>query len=120
CLSLIVVVVIALLMSASVILTFSRCGFLGLLAGSIFLAYKLGYRRRLTIAVAGVVLLLLLFILAPGNYPMRLASIFVPSLDPAGSAGARRELLFRSVMSAIRHPLLGLGMGNFHIVSIHE
>jgi O-antigen ligase len=119
-LSRIVYAVSALVMIAAVILTFSRGGFLGLLAGSVFLAYKLGYRRRLTIAVAGVVLLLLLFILAPGNYPMRLASIFVPSLDPAGSAGARRELLFRSVMSAIRHPLLGLGMGNFHIVSIHE
>jgi len=32
----------------------------------------------------------------------------------------RRELLFRSLLTAIRHPLLGIGMGNFHIVSIHE
>ena len=110
----------ALLMISAVILTFSRGGFLGLLVASAFLAYKLGYRRRLTIAVAGVVLLLFLLVVAPGNYPMRLASIFVPSLDPVGSAGVRRELLFRSIMSAIRHPLLGIGMGNFHIVSIHE
>jgi O-antigen ligase len=91
-----------------------------MLVASAFLAWKLGYRRRLTIALTGVVLLLFLLILTPGNYPMRLASIFVPSLDPVGSAGMRREILIRSIMTAIRHPLLGIGMGNFHIVSIHE
>jgi O-antigen ligase len=107
-------------MIAAVILTFSRGGFLGLLVASGFLAYKLGYRRRLTITVAGVVTMGFLFILAPGNYGLRLASIFFPSLDPVGSAGVRREILFRSIVTAIRHPLLGVGMGNFHIVSIHE
>ena len=116
----IVYVVSALVMISAVILTFSRGGFLGLLVASAFLAYKLGYRRRLTIAVAGVVVLLTLLALAPGNYPVRLASIFVPSLDPVGSAGMRREILLRSILTAIRHPLLGIGMGNFHIVSIHE
>src|SRR5438132_7222102 len=107
-------------MISAVILTFSRGGFLSLLVASAFLAYKLGYRRRLTIAVAGVVVLLTLLALAPGNYPVRLASIFVPSLDPVGSAGMRREILLRSILTAIRHPLLGIGMGNFHIVSIRE
>lgn len=110
----------ALLMISAIVITFSRGGFLGLLVAVAFLAYKLGYRQRLTIALGGVVLLLVFLVLAPGNYPMRLASIFIPSLDPVGSAGVRREILFRSIVSAIRHPLLGLGMGNFHIVSIHE
>src|SRR6266496_3502136 len=31
-----------------------------------------------------------------------------------------REILFRSISTALRHPLLGIGMGNFHNVSIHE
>ena len=110
----------ALMMIAAITLTFSRGGFLGLLVASTFLAWKIGYRQRVTIAIVGVVVLLLLLFVAPGNYPARLASIFVPSLDPVGSAGMRRELLFRSLLTAIRHPLLGIGMGNFHIVSIHE
>ena len=109
----IVYVVSALVMISAVILTFSRGGFLGLLVASAFLAYKLGYRRRLTIAVAGVVVLLTLLVLAPGNYPVRLASIFVPSLDPVGSADARRGELMRSLYVALRHPLLGIGMGNY-------
>ena len=108
----------ALLMLAAVVLTFSRGGFIGLLVASAFLAWKIGHRHRFTIVIAGVVLLLLLA-LAP-NYATRIASIFIPSLDPLGSAGVRRELLFRSILTAIRHPLLGVGMGNFHNVSIHE
>ena len=109
----------ALLMLAAVVLTFSRGGFIGLLVASAFLAWKIGHRHRFTIVIAGVVLLLLVLALAP-NYAIRIASIFVPSLDPLGSAGVRRELLFRSILTAIRHPLLGVGMGNFHNVSIHE
>jgi len=109
----------ALLMLAAVVLTFSRGGFIGLLVASAFLAWKMGHRHRLTIVIVGLILLLLFLALAP-NYATRIASIFVPSLDPVDSAGVRRELLFRSIMTAIRHPLLGVGMGNFHIVSIHE
>src|SRR2546423_4349056 len=118
-LSRVVYIVSAFLMIAAVTLTFSRGGFLGLLVASAFLAWKIGYRQRLTIAIVGLVVLLLFVLVAPGNYPARLASIFVPSLDPVGSAGMRRELLFRSIQTAIRHPLLGIGMGNFHIISIH-
>jgi hypothetical protein len=35
------------------------------------------------------------------------------SLDPVGSSDARRGELFRSLYVAIRHPLLGIGMGNY-------
>ncbi|MEO8433449.1 MAG: O-antigen ligase family protein [Pyrinomonadaceae bacterium] len=110
----------ALLMLAAVVLTYSRGGFIGLLVASAFLAWKIGHRHRFSIAVVGLVLLLILLALAPDNYAARLASIFVPSLDPVGSADMRREILFRSISTAIRHPLLGIGMGNFHNVSIRE
>jgi O-antigen ligase len=59
-------------------------------------------------------------VLAPGNFPVRVLSIFIPSLDPVGSSGARQQLLIKSVLVALRHPLLGVGMGNFPIVSIHD
>ena len=50
---------------------------------------------------------------APDKYGGRLLSIFVPSLDPGGSSDARRGELMRSLYLAIRHPLLGIGMGNY-------
>ena len=109
----------AFLMLAAVLLTYSRGGFIGLLVASAFMAWKIGYRQRLSIAVVGLILLVLFLMLAP-NYALRLASIFAPSLDPVGSAGVRREILFRSLSTAIRHPLFGIGMGNFHNVSIRE
>lgn len=110
----------ALLMLAAVVLTYSRGGFIGLLVASAFLAWKIGHRHRFSIAVVGLVSLLLFLALAPDNYAARLASIFVPSLDPVGSADMRREILFRSIATALRHPLFGIGMGNFHNVSIRE
>jgi len=111
--------VAAFLMVMAVVFTYSRGGFIGLLVASAFMAWKIGYRQRLSIVVVGLTLLVLLLTLAP-NYATRVASIFVPSLDPVGSAGMRREILFRSISTAIRHPLLGIGMGNFHNVSIRE
>jgi len=58
--------------------------------------------------------------LAPGNYGRRLASIFIPSLDPMGSASSRQEILNRSIIVSLRNPISGIGMGNFHTVSLHE
>jgi O-antigen ligase len=52
-------------------------------------------------------------LLAPDKYGLRLLSIIVPSLDPEGSADSRRGELFRSIYVALRHPLLGIGMGNY-------
>jgi O-antigen ligase len=61
-----------------------------------------------------------LFALAPGGYGNRLGSIFSVSSDATGSSSARQALLILSIQTALRHPLFGVGMGNFHIVSIHE
>src|SRR4030095_5047716 len=47
------------------------------------------------------------------GYGSRLLSIFIPELDPNGSADARRGELLRSTYVALRHPLLGIGLGNY-------
>jgi O-antigen ligase len=62
----------------------------------------------------------LFFALAPGNYAGRIFSIFDRSLDAYGSADARQALLMRSILVAVRNPLLGVGMGNFSLVSIRS
>jgi putative inorganic carbon (hco3(-)) transporter len=100
------------LMVSGIVLTYSRGGFIGLLVALTFFAWKAGHRRRLEIVVVGLVIVAAFLALVPG-YALRLASILVPSLDPVGSSEARSGELFRSLYVAIRHPLLGIGMGNY-------
>src|SRR5256714_1694139 len=107
-------------MLAAITVTFSRGGFLGLVAASTVLAWKFGRRNRFVVVAVMLVAVTLFLALAPGNFPARILSIFIPSLDPVGSSGARQQLLIKSVLVALRHPLLGIGMGNFPIVSIHD
>ncbi len=102
----------ALLMVIAIVLTYSRGGFIGLFVALTFFAWKTGRRRRLGIVIAGFVIVAL-FMAAVPSYALRLASILVPSLDPVGSSGARSGELLRSLVVAIRHPLLGIGMGNY-------
>jgi putative inorganic carbon (hco3(-)) transporter len=102
----------AVLVVTGIVLTYSRGGFIGLLAALGFLAWRIGRQRRVEILLGGTLAVIILLALAP-SYALRLASIIVPSLDPVGSSEARQGELFRSLYVAIRHPLLGIGMGNY-------
>src|SRR5207253_5196043 len=81
--------VCAILCACTIIITFSRGGFLGLMAVTLALVWKLGRRHRFAALTAAAFALLLVIFLAPGNYWLRLASIFIPSLDALRSATAR-------------------------------
>ncbi|HMQ03350.1 MAG TPA: hypothetical protein PKD26_05495 [Pyrinomonadaceae bacterium] len=107
------------LMIAAVIVSQSRGGFLGILALTALLAWKLGRSHRAKTMISTGVLLIGLLVFAPGNYGTRVASIFIPSLDPVGSSGARIEALERSMIVTLRNPL-GIGIGNSPIVGLHE
>jgi putative inorganic carbon (HCO3(-)) transporter len=102
----------AFLMIAGIVLTYSRGGFIGLLIALGFFAWKSGRRHRTVIVMVGLLIVAAFLALVPG-YALRLASIVVPSLDPVGSSEARSGELLRSLYVAIRHPLLGIGMGNY-------
>ncbi|MDQ3652218.1 MAG: O-antigen ligase family protein [Acidobacteriota bacterium] len=108
------------LMVIGTVVTYSRGGFLGLMAATGVLTWKLGRRNRLTVGVIGTVAAALFIGLAPGNYALRIISIFDKSLDPVASASARQDILIISVKSTLANPIFGLGMGNFHTVSLHE
>lgn len=110
----------ALSMMGGIVVTFSRGAFLGLAAALAVLLWKIGRRNRLTIAVAVIFLLAAFAALAPSSYYDRLATIGDPHREANGSALARRAVLFRSINVALHHPVLGVGIGNFHIVSIKE
>ena len=102
----------AILMFVAIALTYSRGGFLGLLVALGFFAWKVNPRRRAGIIIAGCLGVGIFLVLVPG-YALRLISIVFPSLDPVGSSDARRGELFRSIYVSLRHPLLGIGMGNY-------
>jgi probable O-glycosylation ligase (exosortase A-associated) len=110
------------LMVVGNIVTFSRGGLLGLVAAMGVLLWKLGRRHRLLVFVLALSLAFSMVAFMPGTMVERLSSIFDPTSDVSGGASAisRRALLFRSLLVMSRHPLLGIGMGNFHSVSIHE
>lgn len=108
----------ALLMVGGVTVSFSRGGFLGLLGACAVLAWKLGRRNRLLMIVVLGVFIVALIALAPGEYASRLGTIGSVSGD--ASSSSRKDLLVRSVIVAVANPVLGVGIGNFHIVSIHE
>lgn len=101
------------LMIGAIVLSYSRGAFLGLIVVFIFFTVRLGGRHRLDILLAVLAVTVVGIVLAPSGYGGRLLSIFAPSLDPGGSSEARRGELFRSIYIALRHPLLGIGMGNY-------
>src|SRR5690348_8194368 len=70
----------ALLMMVGIVLTYSRGGFIGLLASCAFFAWKAGGRKRGLIILSGAVVVIIVLALFPG-YASRLASIVIPSLD---------------------------------------
>lgn len=107
----------SLLMLGALIVTFSRGGFLGLAVALALLAWKVGRRNRFGVIVLAALCAVALLAAAPSNFTLRVLSIFIPSLDPVGSSDMRQQLLWASLWTAARHPLLGIGMGNFTLVS---
>lgn len=112
----------AILLIVGNVVTFSRGGLLGLLGALAVLLWKLGRRHRLLVFVLAIGLVLSLIVFLPGAMVERIASVFDPGTDISAGASAvsRQALLITSIGVMLRHPLLGVGIGNFHIVSIHE
>lgn len=96
-----------------ILLSYSRGAFIGVMVVFVFFALRLGKRSRFEIALLVVAAGAAMILLAPSGYGDRLLSIFMPAMDSNGSADTRRGELFRSIYVALRHPLLGIGMGNY-------
>lgn len=109
----------AAVMTAGSFVTQSRGAFLGLIAVAAVLVWKLGRRHRVTTMLIASFAGMVAILLAPGNYGLRILSIFIPSLDPVGSSNERTELLLRSILVTLRNPA-GIGIGNFEIVGAHN
>ncbi|HSE98480.1 MAG TPA: O-antigen ligase family protein [Blastocatellia bacterium] len=110
----------AALLTTGVVVTFSRGGFLGLVATGAVLLWKTGRGNRPLSLVAAAMVLGIFVAMSPGSYANRIISIFDSSLDTTGSGEERRELLERAFEIASARPVLGVGMGNYHIYSHRE
>jgi O-antigen ligase len=108
-------------MLAVVLLTYSRSGFLSLVMAGIVGLWQFGIKgRRYHLILLAVVAIVLMMAFAPENYAIRLQSIFVGRMAGSkdrGSQEARKELLETSLHMMAQHPLLGVGPGNFPIVT---
>lgn len=97
--------------------TFSRSGFLATTTSALVMTWKFGRKRRgllmcLVLLFAGGFL-----VAAPGQYRNRVLSIVDDDLEVAkGSASSRKDLLKESIKVTLRHPVLGVGMGNFRLI----
>lgn len=108
----------AALFTAGVVVSFSRGGFLGLVASAGVLAWKLGRKRRFVVGALMAVSLLVFIAAAPADYGLRITSMF--GGDATGSASARQDLFWRSLLVALRYPLTGVGLGCFYHRGAHD
>lgn len=102
------------LMVAAVTVTFSRGGFIGLVAATFVLVRRLGKKNRVATTGALVLAVILFLALAPGAFSGRVSTIFNSAADVTGSSSQRTEVLKRSVWVALRYPIFGVGIGNSH------
>lgn len=109
----------AALMIAGTLVTQSRAGFLGLIAVSLVLIWNFGRRHRVRTLLGVAAAIVLIIAIMPGNYSMRVASIFNPSLDPVGSSSQRQEALERSIIVTLRNPQ-GIGIGNSRVYGVRN
>ena len=97
--------------AVTVVVTFSRGAFLGLLVVAGALVWNRARGKRVQTLVLIAVLLPVLLAVLPAGYSDRMLSIFYSDMDETGSRDHRIKLMEAGVTSMIEHPLgVGLGM----------
>ncbi len=109
-------------MAMGVVLTSSRSGLLAMLLSLGICIWEYGVkgkRQRLIIAMIMAGVLGMGVALSSAHYRARVASIALGNIEGAGDKGslaARKELLKKSVLVALHHPILGVGPGCFPLI----
>jgi putative inorganic carbon (HCO3(-)) transporter len=108
------------ILSFGVVVSFSRGGFLGLVALGGVIMWKAGRGKRATTVLAGLVLCCAFIVAMPSGYSDRLFTILHTQNDQTRSAQERQALFERAVEVIIHHPVIGVGVGNFGIYSLKD
>ena len=115
-------IIAMILMLVAVEMTYSRGGLLALIicGGLSLYEYGIKGKRRYMIGIAVLVALIGLGIVAvSSNYRARVESIVSDNIEGShdkNSREARLGLLKKSIVVSLKHPLFGVGPGNFKIV----
>lgn len=110
----------AAVLAFAVVVSFSRGGFLGLVAIGGVLLWKAGRGKRAVTGLAGLVLCGAFFVAMPSGYSDRLFTILHTQDDQTNSAQERQALFHRAVEVVMYHPFIGIGAGNFSIYSLKD
>lgn len=110
----------AIILSFGIMVSFSRGGFLGLVALGGVIMWKAGRGKRAMTVVAGLVLCCAFVVAMPSGYSDRLFTILHTQNDQTHSAQERQELFGRAVEVIMYHPVIGVGVGNFGIYSLKD
>jgi O-antigen ligase len=111
---------IAALLAFAVVVSFSRGGFLGLVAIGGVLLWKAGRGRRFVTICASVLIVGAFVVSMPSGYGDRIFTILHTNEDKTNSAQERQQLLARGLDVIAHHPIIGVGVGNYGIYSIHQ
>jgi O-antigen ligase len=99
-------------LAVSIIVSFSRGGFLTLIAMGGFMLWKIGRHNRVATTMSALLLFGVFSLAMPNAYGDRLFTILNTQQDATGSAQERQGLMLHAVLIAIRHPITGIGIGN--------
>jgi hypothetical protein len=109
-------------MAVGVVLTASRSGLLALIIIIAICVWEYGIKgKRRHVVLVTIVALVVGFGIAisSAHYRARVESIFMGNIEGSGDKGsleARKDLLKKSVMVALTHPVFGVGPGCFLLV----
>jgi O-antigen ligase len=110
-----------LIMLVGVELTYSRSGFLAIALAAVLVLWEFAIQgRRFYLIVLAGFLGVAVLVVSPGHYAERLSSIVTGQQEDSmdrGSREARKQLLIRSVSTALHNPVFGIGAGNFEVTS---
>jgi putative inorganic carbon (hco3(-)) transporter len=108
----------------AVALTASRAGAMALAVAALVCLWQLGVRqRRYYLLLLAPLAVVAVWFYGGSSLEQRFAQTSIdsgtnkPDSEAEGSALQRKELLFRSLEVTATHPLLGIGPGNFPIIS---
>ncbi len=111
-----------LFMAVGVVLTYSRSGLMALILSLAVCVWEYGIKgkRRYILVITAVALVVGMgAALSTAHYRARVESIFLGNIEGSGDKGsldARKALLRKSIMTALHHPVFGVGPGCFILV----
>jgi O-antigen ligase len=110
-------------MLLAVVLTYSRSGLIAMAIAALGCVWEYGIkgkRRSILVGAVAAAMAGTVVIVATPHYLTRVRSLVSGNIEASGDQGslaAREHLLMQSISTALRHPIFGVGPGNFEVIN---